>query len=464
MRLFEVLTLLTLIPFILAPLFKQRPFWINYLPFLAVLFALISLTLEKYRWQMTPAYLLLFLCVLVAVFNIGTRKDNGRTWLGVSGSLIGILWLIMALALPTVLPVPQFVDVTGPYAVGTDSIYLVDEGRAEIYTDAAGDDRELMAQIWYPAAQTEKSEPAPYLEALDVVGPVLAEQFNLPSFLLDHINLARTGIYKNVPILAQEAPYPVIVFSHGLTGMRGQNSNMVRELVSNGFVVAAVDHTYANAITVFPDGRIITYDPQRIFASGEANPVEGEQLVQVWAEDIAFLLDELAVWNSEEGNMFNGRLDLDNIGVFGHSTGGGATLRFCAQDKRCRAGAALDSWVLPVGEEVLSAPPRQPFLFINSPEWLGPLNQKRGQEIAHVLPNDSYELTIAGTEHFDFSDFPLLSPLTQQLGLSGAIDSAYSLTMQNEYLLAFFNRYLKHVAEPLLERPSPYPELTIYKR
>lgn len=461
MRLFEVLTLLSLLPFVVAPLFKKRPFFINYFPFLAAIFALLSVVFEGLRWQMFPAYLLVIVCVLVAVWNMWQRKGNGRSTIGIIGSIAGILGLLIAFALPIALPVPKFTATTGPYAIGTETIYLVDESRAEIYTAEDGDPRELMAQIWYPAELTGDAEEALYLESLDVAGPVLAKEFGLPAFLFDHVNLAQTDIYQNVPAAEGDETFPVILFSHGLTGIRGQNTNMVRELVSNGYVVAAVDHTYAGSIAVFPDGRIIFYEPERIFTNGEANPVEGAQLVQVWADDLAFLLDELTAWNEEAGHVLNGRLDLVHIGIFGHSTGGGATLQFCLEDPRCTAGAPLDSWVLPVDESILQVPPSQPFMFINSPEWLGPINQQRGRAILAAMPNDGYELILANTGHYDFSDLALLSPLTPQLGLSGTINSHFSQTIQNEYLLAFFNHYLKNIDEPLLERPSPYPELTI---
>ncbi|MCP4416027.1 MAG: hypothetical protein GY805_05360, partial [Chloroflexi bacterium] len=73
---------------------------------------------------------------------------------------------------------------------------------------------------------------------------------------------------------------------------------------------------------------------------------------------------------------------------------------------------------------------------------------------------DGYLLSLKNTAHFDFTDFPLLTPLTPQLGLSGTIDSGYIIGIQNEYLLAFFNQYLKEISSPLLTAPSAYPELT----
>ncbi|MCP5097544.1 MAG: hypothetical protein GY943_18515 [Chloroflexi bacterium] len=242
-----------------------------------------------------------------------------------------------------------------------------------------------------------------------------------------------------------------------------QNTAMVRELVSHGYVVIAPDHTYGNALSVFPDGRVIFYESERLFTDGRSNPDEANQLVGQWADDIEFLLDQLAIWQDEPGHWLNGRLDLTRIGVFGHSTGGGATLEFCQRDARCDAGMGLDAWVLPV-TDMDTAVPEQPFMFISTPAWLGVNNQAAGKRIVADAINDAYDLTIANTQHYDFIDLVLFSPLTPQLGLSGTIDSEYSLTMQNEYALAFFDQYVKGEERGMLERPSPYPELSIERK
>ena len=138
-------------------------------------------------------------------------------------------------------------------------------------------------------------------------------------------------------------------------------------------------------------------------------------------------------------------------------------MEFCLQDGRCQAGVGLDSWLLPVSSHLQAQPTTsQPIMFISTPRWLGPENQALGNSIFNSLSQDSYALTLANTAHYDFTDLPLLTPLTPQLGLSGSINSSYSLSIQNEYLLAFFDHYLKGIPAPLLtEAPSPYPELTI---
>jgi predicted dienelactone hydrolase len=459
MRLFEILLLIALLlPLLWLLVNRKRPHWLLILPGLATLFTALHLAFEGYRWQMVPAYALTAVFFILALRWRDTKfQPPHLAWLG---ALLGLLVWLVALALPLAMPVPILPGPTGPYAVGTFTTYLVDENRLENYTEDPTDNRELVVQVWYPAANRD-GEPAQYLPDLDVAGPVIAEQFGLPAFLLTHVNLTELDIWLDVPVATEGAPFPVIIFSHGLTGIRMQNTTMVRELASHGYVVAAVEHSYANALTIFPDGRVIVYNPSRIFPSGESNPVEANPLVKTWANDIAFLLDTMAEWNGEAGQLLNGRLNLNQVGIFGHSTGGGATMQFCLQDDRCQAGVGLDSWLLPVGDTVLEAGPSQPFMFISSPRWLGETNRARGLAIFNNLSADGYNLTLADTEHYDFTDLALLSPLTPQLGLSGSINSAYSLSIQNEYLLAFFDQYLRERPSALLAQPSPYPELTI---
>jgi predicted dienelactone hydrolase len=353
--------------------------------------------------------------------------------------------------------------VTGPYAIGTQTFHLVDESRDEIYTDDPADKREIMMQVWYPAEPDAEGETAVYLENLDVMGPALAERLDLPSFLLNHVNLAKLDVLQDTPVLAADAPYPVLLFSHGLDGIRAQNMVMVRDLVSNGFVVAAIDHTYANALTVFPDGRVVFYDPGVLSGDGEP-PHTSNTLVGVWADDIGFVLDELAGWNEERGGAFDGRLDLSRIGVFGHSTGGGAAVEFCGRDERCQAGVGLDAWVVPVSGEIVAAGLAQPFLFLRAAEWEfddAAQNDAIAESLFASLPGTGYLATVDGAAHFDFTDLPLFSPLTLQLGLSSDMDSDYVVGMMSRMTTTFFRQTLQGADEDLAQEAAAYPEMDL---
>ncbi len=263
--------LLAILPVLVWPLLPwRRPRWVDFLPRTAVILLIIQLVAEGYRWQMLPAYLLVVALFLVTLPRLWKPVPTEKKWSGwgIAGGVLGLLVWLVALALPYLLPVPKLPEVMEPYFIGTQTFHLVDDSRDEIYTDDPADKREIMMQIWYPTDPDAKGETAVYLEDLDVMGAVLAERLNLPPFLLDHINLTKLHALKDVPVLSVESPFPVLVFSHGLQGMRQQNTAMVEELVSQGFVVATIDHTYGNVITVFPDGRTEFYNPDVLSERG----------------------------------------------------------------------------------------------------------------------------------------------------------------------------------------------------
>ena len=128
MRLFEILILVTLSLSLLSFFVPRpkRPQWMAFLPSLVVLLVLAHLVLEGYRWQMVPAYALTALTFLATVRGImpgadpqGRRPSRGRRALTIIGPVLGLLVLILAAALPTLLPVFRLPEPTGPHAVGT---------------------------------------------------------------------------------------------------------------------------------------------------------------------------------------------------------------------------------------------------------------------------------------------------------------------------------------------------------
>ena len=455
-----------ILPVLLYPLLPwRRPRWIDLLPGAALLLMIIQLVVEGYRWQMLPLYALVVVLFLLTLPRLRSTSSPEKKWSAwaIAGSLLGLLVWLVALALAYLLPVPQLPDMTGPYAIGTQTFHLLDESRDEIYTDDPADKREIMIQVWYPAEEDALGETAVYIEDLALMGSALAERLGLPSFLLDHINLVKLDAKKNVPLLAADAPYPVLLFSHGLRGMRAQNTAMVRELVSQGFVVATIDHTYGNVLTVFPDGRIAFYNPDVLSGQGEP-PHNSNLLVNVWADDIGFVLDQLTAWNEAQENGFTSRLDLSKVGVFGHSTGGGTTVEFCGRDQRCKAGVTLDAWVEPVSHEIVADGLVQPFLFLRADQWVS--NESRDNfDIADALldglQDTGYMATITGAAHFDFSDVPLLTPLTAQLDLSSEMDSEYIVGMMTSMTAAFFRQELQGEGENLVHGVMVYPQMSL---
>ena len=81
------------------------------------------------------------------------------------------------------------------------------------------------------------------------------------------------------------------------------------------------------------------------------------------------------------------------------------------------------------------------------------------------LPQSGYFVRIPGMFHPNFSDAPLLSPISHWLGITGPIDGKMALNTVNAYTLAFFDQHLKSHSEALLDGPSAqYPEVSFEKR
>jgi predicted dienelactone hydrolase len=230
----------------------------------------------------------------------------------------------------------------------------------------------------------------------------------------------------------------------------------------------AVDHTYGAMVTVFSDGEVALNNPAALPAEVPHDVYQqaSEQLEATYAADLRFILDQLALLNAGAlPSLLAGRLDLTRVGLYGHSTGGGAVVIACSQDPRCQAGLGQDAWLGPVPHGILAQGLPQPFMFVRSEVWASSENDARLAELYGNLAGDGYRLTIAGTRHYDFTLLPLLTPLAPVLGFKGPLDGYRTLQIVSDYLLAFFDQYLKGQVSPLLAGPAAsYPEVSMDRR
>ena len=458
MRSFELLLILSTVVVLLLP--RERYPRASLIGVGVILLsAVLHVALEGARWQMILAYVVALAVVIVAV-----ARPELAGWLRWTGVIGGVLLCGVALLLGWAFPIVQLKPLLGEYDVGTLTYLVVDESRPEIYSDDPNDVRQLNMQIWYPAEVN--GEPlAPYVPNLEVGGPAIANVFGFPSFLLNHVRLVETRSYVGPTLANEAAPFPIIFFSHGLSGVRMQNTQQIEQLASHGYIVVATDHVYAAAFTVYPDGRAITYDENRVirFATPNEFP-DAQRLVQEWSADLNSMLAELEQFNGDETHPLNGAFNLDQIGVFGHSTGGGTSYEFCYQEPRCKAAFGLDPWVVPTSDRAVEDGLSDPIAIMKAPVELSDLNERR---LATLWENSArgIEIEVAQTRHFDFTDFKRLSPLLERVGLVGSIEADTLNSMMTDYLLDFFNVHLRGWEGPLLFAESAdYPQADVRRK
>ena len=420
----------------------------------------LQFQLEGFRWQMVPLYALAVGLAIGDVFFL----DRELKWSNrIARGLFGMTGVALATALAIVMPVPKLPVPSGPHAIGTFTVELVDAERVELYGASPGGPRRLVVQVWYPASATSAQEAfVPWTIDWEVVAPELARNLGFPSWFLNHTQYTQSHASDKPPIA--DGAFPVVVYSHGWTGFRTIAVNQVETLVSNGYIVIAPDHTFGAVATRFADGEVITYDPAALpdeeEIGEEAYLLAAADLVSTFAADIVTVLNALDEGESGPFRRLAESVDLTRIGLYGHSTGGGAAVQVCLEDERCDAVLGMDPWVEPLPDKVIKIRATRPSLYMRSDGWRGNDNDAILMGIAGRSLEVSYVLGIEGADHNDFTVTPLLSPIASQLGMKGPIPAGRIIPIIDNYLLGFFDVFLLGTGPAALDTVG-FEEVTV---
>jgi predicted dienelactone hydrolase len=383
-------------------------------------------------------------------------------------ALLGLIWLDQKRE--TTLPTP-----TGPFAVGRTTYAWSDAAQVDPMAPQPGTKRDLLAWIWYPAAPRQPSQtvdeylPAPWRTALERQSGALLTQF-----LTRDLSRVHAHSIRDAEVSPHQRSYPVVFMRAGLAALTTDYTTLAEDLASHGYVVVGFDAPYRSFVVVLPDGRVIARAPQNNadLLDGPQKEQLANKLLQAWSADMGFALDQLTRLNvSDPSGRFFGRLDMQRVGVFGHSLGGATALQFCHDDLRCKAGIDVDG--APLGSVVADGV-TQPFMFLLSdhrgesdagqPEAI----RRAGANIHTIydrLPSDRrLMITIRGAGHYEFSDdgamlkSPLLMRVLRTVGVV-RLDGRRQVALTAHYISTFFDVYLKGAPASELMSRTEYPEI-----
>ncbi|MFG3343972.1 alpha/beta hydrolase family protein [Streptomyces sp. NPDC048018] len=338
---------------------------------------------------------------------------------------------------------------TGKLGVGTSVLHLVDRSRPDPWVPGA-DGRELMVTLHYPSSRKGHGPSAPYateeearlvLKGVGVTDPASVRA------------LAGMGTYSTRDVRPAPGRHPLVILSPGFGVPRFTLTNLAVDLASRGYVVASVDHAYETSGTSVPGGRVLTCVACEALEDGRA---KGGDVTAARAADVRFVLDRLT--GARPSWAYARTIDRTRIGMAGHSIGGASAATAMLADRRIDAGVNMDGafWdTLPAGG--LGG---RPFLFLGTDDE----THRPGGEDAtwdttwRALDGWKRWLTVAGADHFTFSDAPVIQ---HHFGLpAGPIPADRASAVTRAYLAAFFDEHLKGVPQPLLTGPSAtHPEV-----
>lgn len=395
---------------------------------LLIFILLVISPIIKWSFRWYGLGLILLIQAIIAVFKALKSKKLTMITKGKTIAKVALKSTLLLFMLVPVLVFPQDNEIapTGDYGVKTVTYTWTDESRDETFTKEA-DHRSITVQFWYPTKEKESEEKA-------------------------------------------EDKFPLVIFSHGAFGIRASNTSTYTELASHGYVVCSIDHTYHAAFTKQTDGKMLLFDQGFMnevnkLLKEEAGQMGEEkyEMTQGWlklrTEDMTFCLNQiksLVELPSDKEEVFS-MIDLEKIGLMGHSLGGATAADLGRRDLEIKAVAVIDGTML--GEEtgfengqeqVTTEPYPVPILnFYNGESYIEIKNIEDiyPNTIASASQKDSYQIAIMNAGHMNFTDLPMVAPiLAKALGTS-SVNPKACMKYVNQTILEFFDGYLK--GEPI---------------
>jgi dienelactone hydrolase len=307
--------------------------------------------------------------------------------------------------------------------------------------------------------------PAPY------VTPATARAVE-SGFGLPVLNWPITYGLLGAPVRRHERGWPVVLYSPSLGGERTETTCVVEELASRGYFVVTIDHVHDSDVVELPDGRLEFAAVPNVTVDAE-NPVTTKE-IESRVADVSFVLDQIAAINRGDNpdhehrplpDGLRGSLDLERVGLLGHSDGGSTVGHALHTDPRFKAGVNFDGtfWT----PQAVSGSDR-PLLMIGRASQ-DPFEASSWDQFWTNQRGPKLWLNLLGSTHDTFKYFAVLVPQVAPIigkppswvvqGV-GSINGLRAITDERAFTTAYFDTYLRHDDSDLLDGPSPlYPEV-----
>lgn len=206
------------------------------------------------------------------------------------------------------------------------------------------------------------------------------------------------------------AKAPVILFSHGLGGSRENNRFLGEHWAKRGYVAVFLQHAGS-------DSAVWENAPKAQRSASLKSAASLENFL-ARVEHVTAVLDALARWSVEPQHALQGRLDLEHVGMSGHSFGAVTTQAVSGQrfplgkdftDPRVKAALALSPSV-PRRGDAKSAFGKVsiPWLLMTGTADQSLIGGQSAESRLGVFPalpaGQKYELVLDGAEHSAFSE------------------------------------------------------------
>jgi predicted dienelactone hydrolase len=239
-----------------------------------------------------------------------------------------------------------------------------------------------------------------------------------------------------------DGKFPIIIFSHGLGGSRAGYGYLGEYWASHGYVAVHLTHIGSDTEAIMANGLDNLKQTGQAIATDPMNAVNR-------IKDVSFAIDQITTANSDEKFPLYHKLDLDHIGMAGHSFGAGTTTLIAGElshsgksyvDNRVKCAIAMcpPITIPKAAYDKSYAGIKIPLFVMTGTKDDSPIGETKAADrrvpFDHVKDIPAYLITFDGGDHMLFSG--------NKQRAKQPTDDRYHLLIQ-QGSVAFWDAYLK---------------------
>ena len=338
-------------------------------------------------------------------------------------NLLSLLLIIISVQVLSQTDSVKLMKPTGNFSVGTIVYEWTDDTRELQYSSHIGDKRTIIVQIWFPAS----------IDSSDIIAPYSA--------LSNDYKNVKSNSYLRPSLTTELKSAPLIFISPGRGTERYLYSTLTEDLASHGFIVASIDMP-GIGYTIYKDGLVIKpsskYKPPKGMMAGPYEKVDEffEKPTAIGNQDLNFALKKIAELNdSDINNRFTNRIDLQNIGIFGHSLGGRIAGEFASKNENVKAYISMEG--IPPRKVRFNGEISIPIVMLCSSGTL-PYAIENYSSLTDNRSNTVYMIELKDFGHNSVTDNPYIYPTY----FNYTIDASKGLRISRQLVTDYFRSYL----------------------
>lgn len=399
-------------------------------------------------------------------------------------------------------PTFELPEPNGPHRVGVKAFALVDESRHGLLGTPESEPRRIPIRVWYPVADDATGATRRYLDAYEAAA--LGENLGKGERFFAYLSRIDTHSILDAPVLDAPAKsgsgaWPLVLFNHGFWCYPEQNTAMMEQLASHGYVAVSIGHPGDSIEARFADGTVVkTFsgaDEKRdtelqagmaAFMGGTTGDARMAGLKLFEAASTAHRIgDSARIWRDDNLFVFQAlrdgqvpgdvrdvaaAVDYAKLGVVGMSFGGSTAPSVCEALAECKAAVNLDGESFDFS--MYNVELRAPLLMLLTGQRftdaqfddpsVNPMDYAY-ERWAHAGERDDIvRMRVSSLQHVGLLDLLLSAPRPGSAEMYGTIDGQRGMALIGDAVLQFLDRHVRGKKEVDFPRSffAEYPEAT----